>query len=131
MEEPHNPYKGPGGPGRLLGALRNSASGLRDVWRAEAAFRQELVLCAILVPVALAAPVAALERLLLVGSLVLVLVVELLNSAIEAIVDRVSLDRHPLSRRAKDAGSAAVLIALVLAAATWITIWLPVLVPAP
>jgi diacylglycerol kinase (ATP) len=128
---PHSPYKGPGGPGRLLGALRNSASGLRDVWRAEAAFRQELVLCAVLAPFALAAPVQPIERLLLLGSLVLVLIVELLNSAVEAIVDRVSLERHPLSRRAKDAGSAAVLFALILAAATWITIWLPVLVPAP
>jgi diacylglycerol kinase (ATP) len=127
--ESHGPYKGRGGPGRLLGALRNSASGLLQAWRAEASFRQELALCAVLAPLALVAPVTALERLLLLGSLVIVLIVELLNSAIENVVDRVSLERHPLSKQAKDAGSAAVLLALLLAAGTWAHVWLPVLFP--
>jgi diacylglycerol kinase (ATP) len=120
--------KNHGGFGRLLGALRNSWSGLRLTWKAEAAFRQEVVAFALLAPIALIAPVTAIERLLLFGSLLLVLVVELINSAIEAVSDRVSLELHPLAKRAKDAASAAVLLALVLTAATWVTIWMGVIV---
>jgi diacylglycerol kinase (ATP) len=128
MEHPnHSPYKGRGGPGRLLGALRNALAGLAAVWRSEAAFRQEVALCAVLAPIAVLGPVSALERVALLASLALVLIVELLNSAIEAVVDRVSLDRHPLSAHAKDAGSAAVLLSLLVAAATWGTIWIPLL----
>jgi diacylglycerol kinase (ATP) len=75
--------------------------------------------------VALALPVRAFEKLMLIGVFVLVLIVELLNSAIEAVVDRVSLERNPLSKNAKDLGSAAVFLTLSLAAATWIVILLP------
>ena len=114
-----NPYKGAGGIRRLAGALRNSLAGLADAVASETAFQQELILAVVLVPLAIWLGHTGAERALLAGSVLLVLVVELLNSAIEATVDRISLERHPLAKRAKDLGSAAVLVALVLAAATW------------
>lgn len=118
------PYGTGSGVGRLLSAARNSWRGLTLAWRLEAAFRQELWLAALLLPVAIGVPLTAIERVLLIGSLLLVLIVELLNSAIEAVVDRVSLDYHELSGRAKDIGSAAVLLALLLALLTWgILLW--------
>lgn len=123
-----SPFKSRGGLGRLVGAVRYSLSGLREAWRNEAAFRQEAVVCAVLAPVALWLPVTPLERLVLVGSLGLVLVVELLNSAIEAAVDRVGVERHTLSGRAKDLGSAAVMLSLLLAAGAWGTVLWPLLV---
>jgi len=107
------------GPLRALFALRHSCDGIIATLRSESAFRQEAVLAAILVPVALLVPVPALARVLLIASVLLVLLVELLNSAIEAVVDRVSLERHELSKRAKDCGSAAVTIALLICALTW------------
>ena len=119
-----NPYKGAGGIGRLAGAVRNSLAGLADAVGSEAAFRQELILAAILVPLAFWAGDTGVERALLVGSVLLVLVVELLNSAIEATVDRISLERHPLAKRAKDLGSAAVMLSLAMAALTWLLILL-------
>ena len=119
-----NPYKGATGIRRLVAAARNSFAGLGDAVASEAAFRQELVLAVVLVPLALWLGQTGAERALLAGSVLLVLVVELLNSAIEATVDRVSLERHPLAKRAKDLGSAAVLVALVLAAATWLLVLL-------
>ena len=122
-----SPFKSRGGPTRLLGAFRYSFAGLRSAFRAEAAFRQELALCAVAVPLALWLPVTPLERLLMIGSLALVLVVELLNSAIEALVDRIGLERNPLSRRAKDLGSAAVMLTLMLAGATWLTLLWPLI----
>jgi len=94
-------------------------------WRTESAFRQEGVLAIVLIPAALFVPVTAVERVMLIASVLLVLLVELLNSAIEAVVDRISLDRHELSRRAKDCGSAAVLIALVICITTWATVLWP------
>ena len=115
-------FKSRGGWRRIAGALRYSLAGLRSAWKHEHAFRQEI---AVIVPAALAAlllPVSALEKLLLVASMVLVLIVELLNSAIEAVVDRVSLERHPLSKNAKDFGSAAVMLALLLSAACWLVV---------
>lgn len=118
------PFGTGGGVGRLVAAARNSWQGLKLAWRLEAAFRQELWLVALLLPVALGLPLTAIERVLLIGSLLLVLIVELLNSAVEAVVDRVSLDYHELSGRAKDIGSAAVLITLLLAALTWgLVLW--------
>jgi diacylglycerol kinase (ATP) len=96
-------------------------------WRDEAAFRQELAACALLVPLALWLPVAPLERVALIGSLVLVLVVELLNSAIEAAVDRVGVERHALAKKAKDLGSAAVMLSLTFAAITWAVLLWPLL----
>jgi len=110
---------------RALFALKHSYDGLRATWRTESAFRQEGVLAIILVPAALVVPATAVERAMLIGSVLLVLLVELLNSAIEAVVDRISLDRHELSRRAKDCGSAAVLIALVICIGTWATVLWP------
>jgi len=104
--------------------MRYSSAGLLAAWRDEAAFRQELGLCALLVPLALWLPLPPTERLMLIGSLVLVLIVELLNSAIEAAVDRMGVERHALSKKAKDLGSAAVMLALLLAAATWgVLLW--------
>ena len=117
-------FKSRSGWRRIAAALGYSAAGLRSAWKHEHAFRQEI---AVIVPAALAAlllPVSALEKLLLVASMVLVLIVELLNSAIEAVVDRVSLERHPLSKNAKDFGSAAVMLAVLLSAACWmVVIW--------
>lgn len=110
---------------RALFALKHSYDGLRTTFRSESAFRQETVLAAVLVPCAYLLPVTAAERVMLIGSVLLILLVELLNSAIEAVVDRISLDRHELSRRAKDCGSAAVLIALLICAMTWGTLLWP------
>ncbi|UGQ49276.1 diacylglycerol kinase [Massilia endophytica] len=93
--------------------------GLKSAWQTEHAFRQELMLFVVASAVALALPLSAYQKLLLIGVMVLVLIVELINSAIEAVVDRISLERHPLSKNAKDFGSAAVLLACLLAGATW------------
>ena len=114
-----SPFKGKTGVARIVQAFLNSLAGLGDAWRHESAFRQEILLAAILVPVACGVPVTGTERALLVGSVLLVLVVELLNSSVEAAIDRISLDRHSLSKRAKDLGSAAVLVTLVLLAVVW------------
>lgn len=113
------------GLGRIVAAGRNSWQGLKDAWRLEAAFRQEAMLLCVLLPIALLAPVSMIEHVLLAGSLLLVLIVELLNSAIEAVVDRISLAHHELSGRAKDLGSAAVLFSLMLVLLTWGMILLP------
>ena len=121
MESPH---KGETGIRRIVSAARNSVAGLAAALRHEDAFRQELILAAVLVPIAIFMNVTYLEKALLVGSVLLVLVVELLNSAIEATVDRVSLEVHPLAKRAKDLGSAAVMLSLVLAASVWLFILL-------
>jgi diacylglycerol kinase (ATP) len=114
--------KGKRGWRRVLNATRYSIDGLLAAWRHENAFRQELVLCAVLLPVAAFLPLSAVEKVLLIGSLLLVLVVELLNTAIEAAVDRDSTAIDPLAKRAKDYGSAAVMIVLLIAAITWVTI---------
>ncbi len=119
-----NPHKATG-LRRLLNALGYSLSGLRLAWKDEAAFRQEVILAIILVPVAFMMPVGEIQRVLLVGSVMLVLVVEMINSAIEAAVDRMSLDMHPLAKKAKDMGSAAVLLALANAILIWIMILWP------
>ena len=117
-------FKSRSGWRRIAGAVRYSLAGLRSAWKHEHAFRQELCVVLPATVVALLLPVAALEKLLLVATMVLVLVVELLNSAIEAVVDRVSLERHPLSKNAKDFGSAAVMLAVLLSAAAWaVVLW--------
>lgn len=109
---------------RALFAFKHSYAGLRATWLSESAFRQESVLAAFLIPCAVLLPVSPIERVMLIGSVLLVLLVELLNSAVEAVVDRISLDRHELSGRAKDCGSAAVLVALVICAMTWaVLLW--------
>lgn len=112
-------FKSKSGLKRITSALGYSLDGLRAAWRYEHAFRQELAIILPGMVIALLMPVSRLEKLALVAVLVLVLVVELLNSAIEAVVDRVSLEPHVLSKNAKDFGSAAVLLACLLAAATW------------
>lgn len=117
--------KGKRGFRRLINALYFSRDGLAAAWRNEAAFRQEVGLAAIAIPLGLWLGQGGMERALLVGSILLVLVVELLNSAVEAVVDRVSGERHELSKRAKDAGSAAVLITLVFTATVWGLILVP------
>ncbi len=99
--------------------------GLGAAWRYETAFRQEFILALILVPLALLLGNNALERVLLAGSVLLVLVVELLNSAMETVADAFCSEYHPLIGRAKDIGSAAVLVALVLCAATWLLLLWP------
>jgi len=114
--------KGKRGLQRLINASRYSRDGLIEAWRNEDAFRQEVALAVILVPLALWLPVTIVERILLVGVLLIVLIVELLNSAVEVAVDRDSFEINSLGKRAKDLGSAAVLLALVLAAGTWIAI---------
>lgn len=107
---------------RLSGALGFTLAGLRHAILHEAAFQQELAACAVLIPLAVCLPVSRLERLLLILSMGLVVLVELLNSAIEAAIDRISLERHPLSGRAKDLGSAAVGIALLMSMLCWLVI---------
>lgn len=115
-----NPHKGRTGLKRLLFAARHSAVGLAAAWRHESAFRQELVLALLLVPAGLWLGRNWTERSLLVGSVVLVLIVELLNSGIEAAIDRISFESHELSGRAKDYGSAAVMLALLLCGGIWL-----------
>ncbi|MDH3348966.1 MAG: diacylglycerol kinase [Desulfobulbaceae bacterium] len=104
---------------RLLRALGWSWAGLKSAIKGEAAFRQELICCIIGAPLALYLGQSGVERVLLLGSLLLVLIVELLNSAVEAIVDRVGTEHHPLSGQAKDMGSAAVFMALTNVIITW------------
>ncbi|MCE2970506.1 MAG: diacylglycerol kinase [Burkholderiales bacterium] len=111
--------KGKRGLTRVLNAARYSADGLRAAWRHEDAFRQEVLLAAVLIPLALVLPVAFVEKLLLVATVVLVLIVELLNTGIEAAIDRDSLRIDRLAKRAKDMGSAAVMLALLLAGGVW------------
>ena len=114
-----SPFKGQTGLRRIWNAFNYSLAGLRAALKNEDAFRQECLLAAVLIPVALFLPLPSVARALMVASVMLVLIVELLNSAIEAAIDRISLDRHRLSKRAKDIGSAAVLIALINVLVTW------------
>jgi diacylglycerol kinase (ATP) len=104
---------------RILRATKFSAQGLAQAWQHEAAFRQELVLVLLLVPVAAWLGQTALERAVLIGCCLIVLIVELINSAIEAAIDRHGDEHHELSGRAKDMGSAAVFVSLVLVAVVW------------
>jgi diacylglycerol kinase (ATP) len=123
MPRPHNPdIPKHTGITRVFKAVGNSLSGFTSAYQTEAAFRQEVWLAAILIPVALLVDVALLERVLLIGSVLLVMIVELLNSSIEAVVDRISLERHDLSKHAKDVGSAAVLLALINFVAVWASV---------
>ncbi len=116
--------KPPGNTGirRIVRAARFSAQGFSHAWRYEAAFRQEIGLTLIMIPLAIWLGRTAYEQLLLIATCFLVLIVELLNSAIEAVVDRVGNEHHELSGRAKDLGSAAVFVSLVLVLATWSTV---------
>jgi diacylglycerol kinase (ATP) len=128
MTEPQNDRRKRGAIDRLVGAFGYSWAGFRHAVLNEAAIRDELVAFAILTPVAVAMDLPGVERLMLVLSMMLVLLVEFMNTAIETTLDRISTEQHPLSGRAKDLGSAAVLIALAMSALTWIVIVGPVLV---
>ncbi|WP_338844479.1 diacylglycerol kinase [Massilia sp. W12] len=112
-------FKSKSGLRRIFSAFFYSMDGLKQACLHEHAFRQELALVIAGTIIALLLPVSAFQKLVLIAVLILVLIVELLNSAIEAVVDRVSLERHPLSKNAKDFGSAAVLLSILLVVATW------------
>jgi diacylglycerol kinase (ATP) len=126
--EGESPYKSLGRPGRIWNALRYSVRGLAHAVRVESAFRQELIAATVLLPLAVVLALPPLETVALIGSVVLVLIVELVNSSIEAAIDRISFDHHRLSGRAKDLGSAAVFLALLWCAITWILLAGPAIV---
>lgn len=119
MESPH---KGEKGTRRIWNALCNSLDGFAAAIRHEDAFRQEMLLAAVLVPIALTLPASGLGKALMIAVVLLVLVVELLNSAVEAAVDRISLENHPLAKRAKDFGSTAVFLSLINVPAVWLLV---------
>jgi len=122
-------YKSRGGLKRLAAATSYSIRGLAAAWRQEASFRQEVIIGALLVPVAAWLAPSLGQALALVGAIVFVWLVELVNSAIEALADALTLEQHPLLGRAKDIGSAAVLLSLVIAAGVWLGVLWPVLWP--
>ena len=111
--------RNPGGIQRLINATGYSVAGLKAAWRNEAAFRQEVLLTLVMSPIALWIGDTMQQRALLIGSLLLVIMIELINSAIEAAIDRIGPERHALSGRAKNLGSAAVLVALINAGLIW------------
>ena len=123
MSQPYdikqNPHKGNRGLTRAIHAAKNSWTGLIFAYQEESAFRQELVLLVLLTPVALLLPVSVLEKALMISALLMVLAIELLNSSVEAAIDRISFEHHDLSKRAKDFGSAAVMLALLIAFIIW------------
>lgn len=119
-----SPFKGKTGVRRLVNAFGYSMDGFKAAYQHEDAFRQEVWLAIVLVPLAFFLDAEAVHRVLMIGSVLLVMIVELLNSAVEAVVDRVSIERHMLAKRAKDIGSAAVLLALVNLATVWALILL-------
>jgi diacylglycerol kinase (ATP) len=119
-----SPYKGKTGLRRVWNALHYSLDGLKAAYTHEDAFRQEVWLTLVLLPLALLLPASGVGRALMAASVLLVLVVELINSAIEATVDRISLENHRLAKRAKDIGSAAVLVALLNVAVVWVCVLL-------
>jgi len=114
-----SPHKGKTGVVHIYRALLYSLDGLASACKHESAFRQELAVAVVLIPTALLLPVTLTQKALLCGSVLLVMIVELLNSAVEATVDRISMDEHELSKRAKDFGSAAVLLSLIVWALVW------------
>jgi len=114
-----SPFKGKTGIRRLINAFGYSLQGFAAAFKHEDAFRQEVFLSVVLVPLAFYLGESGVERALMIASVLLVLIVELLNSAIEAAVDHTSTERHPLAKQAKDIGSAAVFIALAIVAAVW------------
>lgn len=119
-----SPYKGKTGLLRLFNAFGYSLEGFRAAYKHEDAFRQEVLLAAILIPLALWLPVALIGKALMVASVLLVIIVELINSAIEATVDRISLENHDLAKRAKDIGSSAVLVSLINVIVVWVMVLL-------
>ena len=114
-----SPFKGKTGVSRLVNAFGYSVDGFKAAFKHEDAFRQEVFLATVLVPLGLYLGQTGVEKALLIAVVLLVMIVELFNSAIEAAVDHTSLERHPLAKRAKDIGSAAVFLALTIAASVW------------
>ena len=127
-EQPGDPaggafaFKGKTGFTRVANAFFYSVAGLRAAFHSEAAFRQELLLAVILIPLAFFMPVGGIGKALMIGSVLLVLIVELLNSAVEVLADRVSMETHDLIKKAKDIGSAAVLVALINVPVVWLLV---------
>ncbi|WP_407311843.1 diacylglycerol kinase [Pseudomonas sp. nanlin1] len=119
-----SPFKGQTGLKRILNATGYSLAGMRAAFLGEAAFRQLVLLNAVLVPLSFMLHVSRVERALLIAVCLLALIVELLNSAVEAAIDRISLELHPLSKNAKDMGSAAQFVALAMIALVWAVILL-------
>ena len=119
MDQSPSEFKSKSGFKRIVNAIAYSMDGLKAAWEHEYAFRQEMLVVVIGTVIALGLPVSSFQKLFLIAVLVLVLIVELINSAIEAVVDRISLERHPLSKRAKDIGSAAVMLSILIAGASW------------
>jgi diacylglycerol kinase (ATP) len=122
-----NPHKGNRGLARAWHAAKNSWCGLVYAFMEESAFRQELTLFTLLTPIAYFLPIGLLEKSLLISSLMMVLVIELLNSSVEAAIDRISFEHHDLSKRAKDFGSAAVMLALFVATLIWAAVCIPII----
>jgi diacylglycerol kinase (ATP) len=117
-----SPFKGKTGVRRIWNAFHYSLEGFAAAYRNEDAFRQEVWLGAALLPVAVLAPAGLVGKALMIGSMFLVLIVELVNSAIEAAVDRISLENHRLAKRAKDIGSAAVMLSLLNLTVVWVLV---------
>jgi diacylglycerol kinase (ATP) len=118
-ERMESPYKGKTGLRRLFNAFGYSLEGIKAAYKNEDAFRQEVKLAIVLIPLAIYLGEGGMERAIMIASVLLVIIVELLNSSIEATVDRISLENHLLAKRAKDIGSAAVLLSLVNLAVVW------------
>lgn len=117
-----SPYKGKTGIKRLLNAFKYSVAGTLAAFKHEDAFRQEVILSIVLIPLAIYLGQSPIEQALMIASILLIIIVELLNSSVEATVDRISVKRHKLAKRAKDIGSAAVFFSLVNAAVIWFLI---------
>ncbi|MFV5467744.1 diacylglycerol kinase [Acinetobacter towneri] len=116
---PRSPYKGTSGLQRILNATGYSLAGFKAAFKNEAAFRQNILINLLLIPLSFFMPVSRVEQVLMIVVCLLTIIVELINSAIEAVVDRVSMEQHPLSKNAKDMGSAAQFVALAIITLTW------------
>ena len=122
MESQDNSRKSKTGVARIWNAFLYSVEGLSAAFAHETAFRQEVLLAVILIPAALLLPANGAGKALMLASVLLVLIVELINSAVEAVVDRISLEQHPLAKRAKDFGSAAVFLSLINVPLVWMLV---------
>lgn len=116
---PRSPYKGTSGLQRILNATSYSLAGFKAAFQNEAAFRQIILINLLLIPLSFFMPVSRVEQVFMIVVCLLAIIVELINSAIEAVVDRVSMEQHPLSKNAKDMGSAAQFVALAIITLTW------------
>lgn len=116
---PRSPYKGTSGLQRILNATGYSLAGFKAAFQNEAAFRQIILINLLLIPLSFFMPVSRVEQVIMIVVCLLAIIVELINSAIEAVVDRVSIEQHPLSKNAKDMGSAAQFVALAIITLTW------------